>query len=85
MGIVWGFMANANKVIFWMLLSVISSPNILNRVRQEIELFAKVIEDGKLNLDVNGLINSCPMLKAIFFETLRLYTAGVSYRKVYVV
>ncbi len=76
-----GLQVNANKVIFWMLLNIVSSPNILARIRDEIGLYAKMTE-GELKLDINSIISNCPLFKASFYETMRLYTAGLSYKKV---
>ncbi|KAL5324197.1 hypothetical protein ACEPPN_008741 [Leptodophora sp. 'Broadleaf-Isolate-01'] len=79
----WGLMVNANKVHFWMLLHIISSPELLSTIQEEMAPFAKFShETGKLDLDVDNLVKSCPVFKATFFETMRLYTAGVSYKKV---
>ncbi|KUJ18102.1 cytochrome P450 [Mollisia scopiformis] len=80
----WGLMVNANKVIFWMLLHIISNPDLLETVRKEIKPYAQVTRSGfdSLKLDVEGLLKSCPILKSCFFESMRLYTAGVSYKKV---
>jgi cytochrome P450 len=80
----WALMVNANKIIFWMLLHIISSTELLASIRTEIAIFAKATTDEApgLKLDVPGLVKSCPLLKATFFETMRLYTAGTSYKKV---
>jgi len=81
----WGLMANANKITFWMLLHIISDPELLENVRKEIGPYARRgvdDEQSRLALDVDGLIQKCPLLKATFFETMRLYTTGTSYKKV---
>lgn len=87
LGVYWALMVNANKVTFWVLLHIISSPSLLRTIREEIAPFAKTTAspdngEGRLNLDVQGLMKSCPMLKATYFEAMRLYTAGTSYKKV---
>ena len=81
----WGLMVNANKITFWMLLHIISNPELLENVRKEIGPYARRGIDGeqsRLVLDVDGLIQKCPLLKATFFETMRLHTAGTSYKNV---
>jgi hypothetical protein len=68
-----------------MLLSIISSPDLLETLRQEIAPFARIKDSSGqagLTLDINGLLNSCPTIKATFFETMRLYTNGTSHKKV---
>ncbi|KAG4429550.1 hypothetical protein IFR05_014959, partial [Cadophora sp. M221] len=83
LAVYWGLMVNANKVHFWMLLHIASSPELLSTIKEEIAPFAKFSPDtGKLDLDVDNLVKACPVFKATFFETMRLYTAGVSYKKV---
>jgi len=83
LAVYWGLMVNANKVNFWMLLHIISSPKLLSTIREEIAPFAKFDPDTEqLNLDIDSLLKQCPVFKATFFETMRFYTAGVSYKKV---
>ena len=66
-----------------MLLHIISSPKLLSTIREEIAPFAKFDPDTEqLNLDIDSLLKQCPVFKATFFETMRFYTAGVSYKKV---
>jgi cytochrome P450 len=87
LAVYWGLMVNANKVTFWMLLHIISSPPLLRTIRDEISAFAishasTPKDQGTLSIDATRLAKSCPNLKATFFETMRLYTAGTSYKKV---
>lgn len=79
----WGAMVNANKVIFWMLLQIISDLQLLVQVREEIAPFAYVTDKDDLKLKIDDLVKHCPLLKATFFETMRVYTAGTSYKKVH--
>ena len=83
----WGLMVNANKVIFWMLLEIVATPKLADQIKKEIAPFAEVARDqatgqSQLKMDTPSLINSCPLLKATFFESMRMYTAGTSYKKV---
>ncbi|PVH84582.1 cytochrome P450 [Cadophora sp. DSE1049] len=83
LAVYWGLMVNANKVNFWMLLHIISSPKLLSAIQEEITPFAKFSPDTEqLKLDIDSLMKQCPLLKATFFETMRFYTSGVSYKKV---
>lgn len=71
-----GLVVNANKVIFWMLPHIISTPTPLQNIRKEIKPYAIVTKDGDSeNLKLN-------VVKATFYESMRLYTAGTSYKKV---
>lgn len=88
--IVWGVNVNSNKNVFWMLLHVYSRPELLSAIRAEISTYIKVSEtdergpDGlpKLSIDVDGLTKSCPLVKAAFYETMRLSMAGLATRDV---
>jgi hypothetical protein len=87
LGIYWGTLVNANKVTFWMLLEIIMNPELEDKIRTEIAPFCRVVKDqgdghGRLEMDVVSLMKSCPIIKATFFETMRFYVAGTSYRKV---
>ena len=67
-----------------MLLHIISSSDMLETIRKEIKPYARVTgqSPGSLKLDVDGLVKECPIFKGCFFESMRLYTAGSSYKKV---
>lgn len=88
--IVWGVNVNSSKNTFWMLLHVYSRPELLSAIRAEISSYIKVSETGergpdglpKLGIDVDGLTKSCPLVKAAFYETMRLSMAGLSTRDV---
>jgi hypothetical protein len=85
LAVYWGLMVNANKVTFWMLLSIISNPTLLGSIRKEIKPYVMVAKNGNsetLKLDVDAMIKHCSLFKATFYETMRLYTAGTSYKKV---
>lgn len=82
LAVYWGLMVNANKVIFWMLLHIVSSPTLLDSIRREIEPYATVAKDGSLKLEVDFLLKRCPLFKATFYESMRVFTAGTSYKKV---
>lgn len=43
LAVYWALMVNANKIIFWALLHIISSPSLLRTIRKEIGPFAKTI------------------------------------------
>lgn len=82
---------NANVVIFWLLWHVYSNPTLLAEIRQEIDQYARVTlptsdlpipEADRLSLDVEGLRKSCPLLKATYFETLRVDVAATTYKSV---
>ena len=82
---------NANQVVFWLLWHIYSDPELLAEVRHEIDRHVKVIspkselpiaEPDRLDMDMEGLRRSCPLLKASYFETMRLDVQATTYRSV---
>ncbi|OCL03495.1 cytochrome P450 [Glonium stellatum] len=85
LAVYWALMVNSNKVTFWMLLHIVSDSELLENIKKEITPYARrgaANKQSRLALDVDGLVQNCPLLKATFFEILRLYTAGTSYKRV---
>lgn len=85
----WGANANSNKIIFWMLLQICSKPKVLADIREEIAPFVAISTDqpksdemARLQLDVDGLTRSCPLIKASFYETMRMNMSGMGVRNV---
>lgn len=89
----WAMNGNITNIIFWNLLRVYAEPSLLEEVRKEITPHVKAFrpsreetgfpieEQAQLHVDPNGLFNSCPLLKASLYETLRVDTAGVSLKE----
>jgi cytochrome P450 len=82
---------NANQVVFWMLWHIYSNRRLLSEVRQELDRYVKVIspksglpiaESDRLDMDEKGILRSCPLLKASYFEAMRLYSQGTTYKSV---
>ena len=87
----WAMNANANPVIFWVLWHIYSQPSLLAEVRSEIDRYVRIVlpksdlpvwEPDRLSMDINGLRNSCPLLKATYFETMRVDVQATSYKTV---
>lgn len=86
----WVTNVNANQIIFWVVFYVFSDTVLLRQLREEIAPFvtrrtsAGGLQDpGKsLNIDVEGLWRSCPLLKGAVFETLRLEVGATSVKYV---
>jgi cytochrome P450 len=82
---------NANQVVVWLLWHVYSDPELLAEVRHEVDRYIKVIspkselpiaEPERLDMNIEGLRRSCPLLKASYFETMRLDVQATTYRTV---
>lgn len=81
----------SSAFVFWMLTHIWAVPGLMERVRDEIVPFAKAVqppqvfgipEPARLDIDVDSLAQSCPLLKACFYECVRLYSATTSVRSV---
>lgn len=79
----------ASRTVFWLLVRIWATPGLIKEVRKEVAPFAKasqapqqfaVPELPNLKIDLKGLVGSCPLLKACYYECLRLDSAPVSTR-----
>ena len=90
--LIWAANANSNSLVFWMVNRIYSDPSLLTRIREEITPFVAAVqpkqefpvpEPPRLEpFDVEGLCNSCPLLKSCYVESLRLDTASWSLKLV---
>lgn len=92
LGILWATNANTNMLTVWMLFEICRDTVILEQIREEIAPYIQIVEEEnhfgsavwlppKIKvLDMQGLITKCPLLKAAYIETLRLYTSTWSVR-----
>jgi len=90
LGLVWAMNANANALVFWLLLRIFSTPGLASRIRAETAPYARaeqpervfaLPEPARLRLDVEGLGRRCPLLKSCYIETLRLDSAPFSVKR----
>ncbi|PYH42602.1 putative RNA12 protein [Aspergillus saccharolyticus JOP 1030-1] len=94
LSLLWAMNSNSPNVVFWHLLRIYADSALLDEIRQEIAPFVKIIRPSKeetglpfeepprMSIDTEGLIESCLLLKASFYETLRLDSASLSVRNV---
>ena len=75
----------------WLLLRICSNPELAKRIRAETGSFTNarqpandflLPEPPSLELDIDGIAHSCPLLKASFYECLRLDTSSFSVRSI---
>lgn len=93
LSLLWAMNARAATIVFWSILRIFADQTLLNDIRKEITPYAKAFrpsleetgfpfqEPPRLSIDVDGLYNSCPLLKASYYETLRLDSAPLFFRK----
>lgn len=86
LGLCWAMNANANQLVPWMLFELYRDPVLLEQVREEVAPHVRAVQPpngfGEAiwlaptleNLDLDGLLTKCPLLKAAYLETLRVYT-----------
>lgn len=83
--------AKANNLVFWMILRICSTPDLLERIRTEIaphasvqtpETASRFPEPKRLKLDAEGLSRSCPLLQACYLEALRLHSGSMTVKQV---
>ncbi|KAL2002139.1 hypothetical protein VTN02DRAFT_589 [Thermoascus thermophilus] len=91
--ILWAMNVNSSNIVFWNLLHILADPALLSGIRREIAPYVKATrlspqetglpftEPPRLSVDMDGLLNSCPLLKATYYETMRMDTAPFSYRE----
>lgn len=98
LALIWAMNANANPFIFWMVWRIYSDADMLARIREEIAPFIVAEEPmvgfgGSVaggietaarieKIDVDGLMNQCPYLKAAYVESMRLDVSSWSFRNV---
>ena len=79
-------LVNTVPAVFWTLLSIFTSADLLTSIRQEIDQVSKPPPDSPLgtsrNIDVASLKSQCPLLTSTYQECLRYRTVGASIRKV---
>ncbi|OAL51217.1 cytochrome P450 [Pyrenochaeta sp. DS3sAY3a] len=88
--VLWGVNVNSNKNVFWLLLQLYTRPPLLARIRAEIAPYVHLSPTGergpdnlpKLAIDVDGLVRNAVLLKAAFYETMRMNMSGLGIRQV---
>jgi cytochrome P450 len=78
-------------LVYWQILYILSTPGLVDRLQAEIAPYAaiskplsvgNISEAPRLTLSYQGLSEKCPLLKATYFEALRLTDQPWSIRKV---
>lgn len=84
---------HTTKITFWTITHLFAEPSLLEQVRKEIASYVMASrltreetgfpfdEPPRLSLDIEKVLTSCPLLKACYYETVRLHSAGISFKK----
>lgn len=83
-GVLLGVLANTIPAIFYMLIHVLSEPDLLSDVRAELQATSiELSPDGSTKvLNVMTMREKCTLLHSTFQETLRIHALGSSVRYV---
>jgi cytochrome P450 len=82
---------NANLLVYWQILYILSTPGLSDRIRSEVAPFVAVSrpfsigsisEVPKLTISHEELSKKCPLLKSTYLETLRMSNQPWSVRYV---
>lgn len=91
--LLWKLTSDTSKLTFWMIFHAYSDPDLLSKLRKEIAPFVKTsrlgpketglpfMEPPRISIDLEKLLQSCPLLMATYAETTRLNTNPISYRQ----
>ncbi|KAH8595413.1 putative cytochrome P450 [Bisporella sp. PMI_857] len=84
LAIPWGQNANTQPVLFWLLAYVYSTPDLLESLRKEIELYITLSETNQdiTSMDFVNLSRNSQLLKSCIFETYRMANEATSIRYV---
>lgn len=89
--ILWALNINASMLVYWQVLYILSTPGLAQRIREETAPYTVVSkpisigtisEAPKLSISHEELAKNCPLLKATYFEALRLTSQPWSVRYV---
>ncbi|KAE8384418.1 RNA12 protein-domain-containing protein [Aspergillus alliaceus] len=93
LSLLWAMNVNSSNIAFWHLVRLYADPTLLEEIRKEISPYVQAHrpsreetgfpfqEPPRISIDLEGLLKSCALLKASFYETLRLDSADMSVRE----
>lgn len=93
LSLLWAMNARVATIVFWSILRIFADQTLLEEIRKDIAPYAKAVrasreetgfpfqEPPRLSIDQDGLYKSCPLLKASYYETMRLDSAPLSFRR----
>lgn len=87
--ILWALNANSNFAVFWLLLRILHTPDLLEDIRKETSAYIHVstkkdafgLTNSRFAINEQDLVASCPLLKAAFIESMRLDSAPWSFKR----
>ncbi|CAG7934559.1 unnamed protein product [Penicillium olsonii] len=89
----YDLIGHTSKISFWAITHLYAEPALLEQVRSEIAPYVVASratrqetgfpfdEPPRLSVDIEQVLTSCPLFKACYYETVRLHSAGISFKK----
>lgn len=89
----WDLLGHSSRMTFWNVIHIFADSELLKEIRKEIAPYVKatrltrqqtgfpIEEPPRLDMDLEKMLLSCPLLKASYYETIRLHSGGISFRK----
>lgn len=87
----WASVVNSGLAVFWQILYILASPGLLAQIQAEIAPYIKRINlstenvtpiKDELQIRHKELYKRCPLLRATYFETLRMSSRPWSVRQI---
>lgn len=82
LGTVFNNVANTIPTAFWVIYRIFSDPVVLNDCRNEVSQAIHDNPDGTSTIDLNFILNSCPILHSTYQEVFRYHGIANSVRVV---
>jgi cytochrome P450 len=92
LAILWATNVNASPLCFWIIYHIFAEPGLVERVRDEIKSHISVKLDDEstlpiheapqIKVSIEGLVESCPLLKSCYLESTRLDSSPRTSKKV---
>lgn len=88
--IAWAMHANSSPLVFWMLYELFRDSVLLEQIREEISPYIQAAQPKNefgmgiwipprlKEVNIDGLVTKCPLLKCAYVETMRMYTGSWS-------
>ncbi|KAJ5169064.1 uncharacterized protein N7482_004658 [Penicillium canariense] len=89
----WDVIEYTTKLTFWTIIHILADSELLKEIRKEISSCVKSSrpslqetgfpfdEPPRLGLDLEKVLTACPLLRACYYESIRVHSAGISFRK----
>lgn len=81
-GTVFNNIANTTPSAFWVIYRIFSDPLVLQECRDEVKQAVQDDEDGTSTINLNFVVNSCPILLSTYHEVFRYHGMANSVRVV---